>query len=359
LKKKILIISSEFPPLPGGIGNHAYNVGLTLQKRGFEITILVFDREKYNNVLFQFDKSQSFKIIRVEKSRNIFKMYFQRITYSRKQVKENNFIILTGKASLWMHLFFSKKATGVVHGSELLLKNSLLNYLTNKALRKTKNIIAVSNFTRNLLNKELQSKCVVINNGVNLDEFDLKPKTKPETIDFISVGSIHQRKGQHNFIAALPEIINRFKNSHYHIIGINDNSEYLKINIEEYQLYNYVTIYGRIDRDILIRKLKECSIVIMLSENTNSGDVEGFGISLIESNAMGLPSIGSKGTGIEDAIRNNFNGILVNPKNVNEIVKAIETILDDYENFSKNAIVFAKQCSWDILINDYITQITN
>ena len=39
MKNKILIISSEFPPGPGGIGNHGFNISNELTKRGYRVII--------------------------------------------------------------------------------------------------------------------------------------------------------------------------------------------------------------------------------------------------------------------------------------------------------------------------------
>ena len=38
--KNILIFSSEFPPGPGGIGNHAFNLAKALSKVSFKVKVL-------------------------------------------------------------------------------------------------------------------------------------------------------------------------------------------------------------------------------------------------------------------------------------------------------------------------------
>ena len=57
-------------------------------------------------------------------------------------------------------------------------------------------------------------------------------------------------------------------------------------------------------------------VFVMLSSPTSTGDVEGFGIAIIEANALSLPSIGAKDCGIEDAleIRDGIYGILSDTK---------------------------------------------
>ena len=45
--KNILIFSSEFPPGPGGIGNHAFNLAKALSKVSFKVKVLTPIRKKY------------------------------------------------------------------------------------------------------------------------------------------------------------------------------------------------------------------------------------------------------------------------------------------------------------------------
>jgi len=75
---------------------------------------------------------------------------------------------------------------------------------------------------------------------------------------------------------------------------------------------------------------------------------------VLEANALGIPAIGSKNTGIEDAIENNKTGLLVDPKNISEIITAIEKILDNYSAFSENAKLWASQHDWKIIVKKYI-----
>ena len=44
---------------------------------------------------------------------------------------------------------------------------------------------------------------------------------------------------------------------------------------------------------------------------TDKGEGEGFGIALLEANALGIPTIGALGSGIEDAIADGVSGKLI------------------------------------------------
>ena len=87
------------------------------------------------------------------------------------------------------------------------------------------------------------------------------------------------------------------------------------------------------------------------------GDVEGFGIALIEANALGLPGIGSTNCGIEDAISDKKSGILVPYNNSELFISALNTILTEYDNYKSNAKTWALQHSWESIIEKYIKEI--
>ena len=97
----------------------------------------------------------------------------------------------------------------------------------------------------------------------------------------------------------------------------------------------------------------------MLSQNKTLYDVEGFGIVILEANLCGISAIGSKGTGIEDAIIHNKTGLLVDPYNRDEIIKAINQILFNKELFSKNAATWAQTHDWSNIVNRYLQVIEN
>ena len=72
---KILILTSEFPPQPGGIGNHAYNLAKGLQDNGFEIQLVCDARSANGEAEKIFDKNLSFEVIRIVRKKIIFRSY--------------------------------------------------------------------------------------------------------------------------------------------------------------------------------------------------------------------------------------------------------------------------------------------
>ena len=356
---KILIISSEFPPGPGGIGNHAYNLANELSKRGNFVIVNTISDYVTNVQARAFDKKLSFGIYRFQRYSNIVLTWIQRVNTIRKTIKKYNLkrVIVSGKFSIWviplLKLYSGIRICTVVHGSELG-KTIFLNW-TIFCLNKSNTIISVSNFTRSLIPKKISPLIHVINNGVSLNnwanvpyKYDLK---KYPTL--ITVGSITFRKGQFNVLMALPDIIRQFPHTHYHCVGNNQNKQELLSLAKNLNLTDKITIHGFLEHYELEQMYSACHINMMLADNKSTSDFEGFGISVLEANVYGLPSIGSEQTGLEDAIKNNFNGEIVDPNDSQKIVKALKQIFDNYETYSKNSKIFAKENMWENKIRQY------
>ncbi|HYK46638.1 MAG TPA: glycosyltransferase family 4 protein [Parafilimonas sp.] len=359
-RTKILIITSEFPPDAGGIGNHAFNLALHLAKRNFSVTVVADIVYASKQEIENTEWVRKINFAPVYRKRIVLASYYNRVQRAITLSKRSDVIFLSGKFPLWLSsmlrmLYPSKKIIAIVHGTEL--RERFINF----NLKKCDRIIAVSNFTLSLIPSFIKTtiEICVISNGIDIDEFadaQVRPrkKTSKENLQLITVGSVTERKGQRNVINALPTIIRRFPHVCYHMVGQPVLQKELQQLAIEKNLQAHIKFYGAVSREKLIQLLADGDIKLMLSTNTSSGDVEGFGIAILEANALGIPAIGSKNTGIEDAIRNNETGILVDPKNPREVSQAIEKVLADYEFFSANAKRWAMQHDWKILIDRYI-----
>ncbi|MBT8273169.1 MAG: glycosyltransferase, partial [Bacteroidia bacterium] len=76
--KHILLVTSEFPPLPGGIGNHALNLASFLSKNNYEVEVLA-DQRTTNSEESDFDATQNFNIDRITLTKIRLFMFLCRI----------------------------------------------------------------------------------------------------------------------------------------------------------------------------------------------------------------------------------------------------------------------------------------
>lgn len=362
--KKTLIIASEFPPLPGGIGNHAYHLADQLVKNGFEITVCTNQRSSVLADDLEFDHKQSFAIHRIQRYSFSIWTYVQRIWMSFQMTISNkpDTIIASGKFSLWQGaflklFFFKKQFVAVIHGSELYAGNIISKKMTKWSLSQFDVIIAVSQFTKNLaLSINSKWDISVINNGFSVPKIDaecneIQLKGYPK---LVTVGNVTYRKGQHNLIDALPKIKQKFPEVHYHIVGLPTERKAFEKRAQELGVFDSVSFHGALPEDQLFSFLASCDIFVMLSERLHNGDVEGFGIAVLEANALGLPAIGSSDSGIADAIQDNYSGKLVLANDITAINSALETIMNDYEHYSSNAKAWSKVFEWTVVIKNYL-----
>lgn len=357
----MLLLTSEFPPLPGGIGNHAVNLALALHKEGKDVTVMAEHRSQNVTKELEFDAALPFKVIRLKRRKIVLATYFERIAKAVRFVaSKNDEIIASGKFSLWTAgflscIFPSKKYIAVLHGSELNAGGNYSKKMTKWSLGRFQHLIAVSYFTKSIalkINPDL--KIHVVNNGVSFREKTAVRIEKDKTLSLITVGNLTFRKGQQNVIKALPLLQLDFPDIHYHMVGIPTKKQNFEELAKELGVSERVTFHGALSNEQLSIKLSESKVFMMLSDVLPDGDVEGFGIAVLEANQLGLPAIGSCNSGIADAIKNDYSGQLVDPHNPEEIKKALHKILADYENYASHAEEWARHFDWDIVGKKYM-----
>ncbi|WP_241478942.1 glycosyltransferase family 4 protein [Psychroserpens jangbogonensis] len=359
--QNIVIVTSEFPPQPGGIGNHAYNLALYLSKENYTVHVIADQRSETGKEEIIFDLTLPFEVTRIKRHNLRFRMYFQRLIMTRKRFKSASHIIATGKFSLWnvgfLSIFKKTPTIAVIHGTEVNFKSFILRKSIDIALKKFDCIVAVSNYTKHLVS-HLNLNIEVIPNGIDfaawqlIKKQDLTLKGEPS---LTTVGRVSSRKGQLNVIKQLPELIKQFPKIHYHCIGIPTQIDAFIIEAKRLQVHDYITFHGSVDAQVLKQMLSETDLFVMLSSEDKFGDVEGFGIAILEANALGIPAIGSKGCGIEDAIQQNVSGLLVEFNKTKQTKEAIDIILSNKVAYKNGAKKWAEQHDWSNIIKQYIT----
>lgn len=358
--KHMVIATSEFPPQPGGIGNHTYNLALQLSKHGFHVIVIADQRSMDGLEEAEFDQKLPFVVKRIAIRRLRFFMYFQRLVILFKTVKRCQHIIATGKFSLWSvamcSLFFKRPYLAVVHGTEVNFKKPLLRMSVHTALRRFKTIVAVSNYTKQLI-AHLGLNVVVIPNGFAAESWSTeatRPVQMAGSPKLITVGNVTSRKGQQQVIRHLPVLLQAFPDLHYHCVGLPTEAETFQQLAHRLGVDRHVTFHGRVDASKLQALLSSSDIFVMLSQETETGDVEGFGIAILEANSLGVPAIGSKGCGIEDAIHHGHSGILIDATDSQAFLEAVKVLQRDADRYREGALAWAKNHEWSAVIPKYL-----
>lgn len=198
----------------------------------------------------------------------------------------------------------------------------------NKCLNKRTNaIITVSEALKKAIVDEENidpEKVNVIYNCVDLSTYqdnpflDLRKEYNLES-DTLLIGCISRlipSKGVQDLIKALEILKGRVKVFAF-VAGDGPYLNYLQDMAKEAKLENIQFLGYRNDIKDFLRNI---DIFVLPSHS------EGFGVSVAEAMALGVPVIATNVGGIPEIIENNEDGIIVNPESPNDLANAIEVL---------------------------------
>ena len=336
---RIVLATNDFPPKIGGIQTYCYQLAKNLTLLGEEVIVLAPGAEGD----LGFDKKQDFKIIRGRKKISLYFTFFS--TLRRERIEK----ILVAHRANYAHLasgantLFKIPYDIIAYGGEILLSGR--RKPIKKNFKRAQKVITISNFTKERL-IEIgipEKKIVVIHPGVDPTKFN--PELSPSEIRkrfnlenkrvILTVSRLVKRKGHHNVLKALPQVLEKVPNLVYLIVGKGEEEKTLRKTARDLKLEERVVFAGGIVEE-LPPYYAACDLFIMPSyEIKEKGDVEGFGIVFLEANACGKPVIGGRSGGVPDAVIDGETGLLVDPLSINQIAQALIKLLTNPEYSQK------------------------
>ncbi|MGL4730046.1 MAG: glycosyltransferase [Clostridium sp.] len=238
-----------------------------------------------------------------------------------------------GECALKLSKEYKKPVITTVHGQDINYTINLNESYKKKVidvLEKSTSVVFVSNKLKNEALKHT-NKLVdfhVIANGINKEDIKQeKSKIVKKELNgdeyILIVGNLIKTKGIDYAIKAFANIENKYPNLKMIIIGDGLEKENLKKLCQEKNIEHKVIFKGRLENTKVMDYMKNCLFFVLPSYK------EGFGVVYIEAMAHGKSVIGCKGEGIEDVIENYKDGILVLPKDINDLQKNMELLLTD------------------------------
>lgn len=240
---------------------------------------------------------------------------------------------------------------------------SMQGFLIKFALRSTRMTTTGSKYTEIKARERVKfGECIFIPNGVDNKVFFSNQKPRENFI--LSVGWLKSRKGADLLIKAFALIKDEFPGLRCKIaggIGSENFYDYLKNLAKETETESRIDFLGRISDNDLVALYNTCKVFVFPARDID-GNFEGFPMVFYEANACGAPVITTKGFGSEYAIKDGYNGILVEPEDVNGIAKAIRSILSDEQlrgTMSQNSLEVAGRHTWDKIAQNYLMPFYN
>lgn len=311
---------------------------LSKQKNKFNIHILSITNE--NNTSY-FNLENEIKNDRILKSKdvNFKKQYFQVVKGIRHYIKENNIDILIDveviaslfsipatrftktKLISWEHFNFYED-----NGSHLRI------YARKLAARFSNCIITLTEHDKQnyLNNLDIKGKVEYIYNPIEeVDDIECNIKSK----QIISVGRLTYQKGFDMLCDVAKVVLKDNKGWKWLILGDGEDKDKLRSKIKEYGLENKLILKGNVSN--VEEYYKNSSLYVMTSR------FEGLPMTLLEAKTYKLPIVSFNClTGPSEIVKNNVNGYLINPENVEAMSNKLNILMNDenkLKEFSNNA----------------------
>jgi glycosyltransferase involved in cell wall biosynthesis len=365
---RILLLTSEFAPVNGGIGTYAREMAVAATELGADVTLVAPDYGRDNRLD---DRRLPFGVLRFAGGAHSMRDLPAKIMLARGHAASGSFDVV--HAADWPFFIPLALARGLtkarilmtVHGTEI---NETQTALKRLAIRcagvfGTRTTVAAnSRFTRDLFRRRFAidaDRGQAIPLGVSdfwFGEQAARDATRAaydiaaDRIVMITVARLTRRKGHLlalSALAALPaELRDRLT---WLVVGPDGESDYvLELRGAAASLDCDIRFMGRL-ADTQIRDLYGASDFFCLTGlPESSGRVEGFGLVYLEAGAAGLPSLATDIGGVGDAVAGNRTGLLVPPSTA-EITQALARLASDAaarSGFAEGAIAHSRHLSW-------------
>lgn len=374
-EKKFVIIGITAPPSVDLIvGQLNY-----LKKCGYDVALLAPDHERVRH----YCSNEGVRLIPIRISRNISLLEDIKSLYALIKIfkKEKPDIINLGTPKISLLGMIAGKLTGVPYRiytcrgfrfehEEGKFKN-LLIILEKITARCSHKVFCISKSVKDLgINLQIfdEGKSRLIHkgssNGVDLTLFNPDSIIQQKRDDLSSklningnfvfgfVGRLVDRKGVKEMYAAFDEVYQSDSNVRLVVVGrpfwdqISDSSV-----IDQLSDHPGICMVGFQPLEMVPYYLSLMDTFLLPAH------WEGFGNVLIQAAAMGVPIVATEVTGVKDAVSKDFNGLLVENGNHNDLVMAMKRLKDEdmlKSKLGQNGIIWSQNFKPELIWQGYV-----
>lgn len=333
---RILIVSPYFPPYPGGLEYHVLNLSRGLAERGHEVTVVTSGA-----------RTTFMDGVKVSSHGSLFKplnnpitpgMLFSLLSRRADIIHCHGYFNFSSNLS-----FLAGKARRIpvvctFHGYTLFfrifsrfMQGLYDNTVGSLMLKQFSAIIALSNSEREILERlgAPVDRIKIITNGVDVAKFFSRNEWNQRKNIVLFVGRLIPRKGVKYLLMAMPKILRDKPSAKLVIVGEGpEKRELLKI-CDELEIGNSVSFLGHVSDKELERLYNSAGVLALPSL------LEAVPLVLLEAMASGCPVVATDVNGIGEIVRNRETGLLVKPREPDELAQAVIEVLNREEKTMK------------------------
>ena len=224
-------------------------------------------------------------------------------------------------------------------------------YLAEKPIRRVyrrSHFLAISNSTKDdLIRRGIDSKRIsVAECGVDHEFFrpdeQVSKFTQPT---IVYLGRVKKYKSIQHLLEALPLIREQIPQARVVIVGAGDYLDHLRAVARTGGLESAVEFTGYVSADDKREYLQKAHVAVYPSPK------EGWGITNIEANACGTPTVAADVPGLRDSVSPGVSGLLYDYGNIRGLADAVLRVLTDRElsqKLHRGSLEWAARFTWDL-----------
>lgn len=249
-----------------------------------------------------------------------------------------NMLVLTASIGLKKSIIVSERNDPKNDG-----RGKIIQKYCNIIYRRAKAIVFQTKYEKSCFSKKLK-QAYIIPNPVTVN---INPILCAKD-EIVTAGRLQPQKNQKVLIEAFNVIHKMYPGLKLKIYGDGILKEDLLTQVKEYKLENEVELCGNVND--LHKRIVGSRLFILTSE------YEGLSNALIEAMMLGIPCISTDYPGVNEIIKNNYNGVIVKRNDVKDICRGIKKVLENKdfsERISKNALEDSKKYSEKVIIKEW------
>ena len=240
-----------------------------------------------------------------------------------------------------------------VHAPNLkvfLESNNFNRKLSRRVFNLADKIYVLSRNMYQIVNNYCDNQNIeIIPNPIQMVEKNiLKKRDSNDKVKILFLGEIGERKGVFDLVKGVAQMTEQQKNKISINICGNKEIKKLETMIEENNLENVCIVHGWVEGEKKKDLLGDSDIFILPSY------YEGVPIAILEAMCYSLPIISTNIAGIPDIVRNQRNGIIIEPGDIQGIISSILQMVETpglIEEFGENSRKFIGEHDVSIIAN--------
>ncbi|MGA7161344.1 MAG: glycosyltransferase family 4 protein [Bacteroidota bacterium] len=342
-------------PLAGGAEVHLHEVFKRIAAIGHDVTLFCshFDgapeKEEVNGI----------HIIR-QGGRSLFNYLVPKVYFSIFKAQKFDLIVDDmNKIPFYTPLFVKEPLLGVTHhlfGKSIFLEAPFpaasYVYLTERAAlpiyKRTRLIVGSPSTHKEMLQAGFPAERThLIQYGMDHDAFKILGIPKSPTPLIGMVGRLKKYKSVDHLLEAFIIVRQELTDAKLIIVGDGDDKPRLESIARTLGISEAVTFTGFVSEEDKIKYLNEMHVAV------NTSAKEGWGLTAIEANACGTPTVSSNVQGLRDAVVDGETGVLYEYGNREQLAEKILLVVRDNhlrQRLAENAKEWSKQFDWNVAV---------